>query len=58
MSKQQLAYALVVVAVLFIVYAALSFGIDAGNKKALLAVALAGASTTAAAWFWPRSAAT
>ena len=54
MSKHRLAYVLVAVAVLFIVFAALSFGIDAGNKKALLGVALAGACTTAAAWIWGR----
>jgi hypothetical protein len=54
MSKSQLAMGLVLVAVALVVYGALNFGFDAGNKKALLSVALAGACTTAAAYIWGR----
>lgn len=50
MSQRQIGIALVLIAAALVVYAALNFGIDAGNKKALVAVAAAGACTTAAAW--------
>lgn len=54
MSQRQLAIGLVVVAVALVAYGALSFGFDAGNKKALLAVVLAGSCTTVAAYIWGR----
>lgn len=57
MSQRQVAIALVVVAAVLVVYGALNFNIDVGNKKALLSVALAGGATTLAAWLWGRTAA-
>ena len=56
MSQRQIAIALVVVAVVLVVYGGLNFAMEAGNKRALLSVALAGGATTLAAWIWGRTA--
>jgi uncharacterized protein (UPF0333 family) len=54
MSQRSLAIALLVVTVICVAAFVLSFQFDAGNKRALLAVAVGGASTTLAAWLWAR----